>query len=442
MIICVIIIPMIFIYLNITKDISSYFTLLKNNIMNELQESNNHDILWVIAIPSNLDEYQKQIMLKSLKDSNINNIKLIYEADAASLSIYNDKYIDNKYKKKDNIFLLIDLGALSATFSVNKFEDNKGTIKNIYTNVKNNIGTNYIIEEILNIFNSLLGEYILDNIKSSNPGDWIKFLKDINKAIEDTYNINGIEIFEIANIFGIKEDKYYNYDDFRYNIKFNNFYIIIPSKLIGNIISKSLDKIKSSIEQIISELKENKIKLNYFILTGGFSQNKIIKEEIDKYAKEKSLSVQSFSSYQNAISKGCVIYGINPEYLSPKKSPINLGIFNFIKNEMEILIKKGEEIKNEINIIKYIKPQLENQKMIQIFVYLTDNVIKDDKDLKKYLFGRVLIKMNNKYHENIKLTIKYDTHVNFSAFDCIKEEYINTEFQFFNNNQIELFTKK
>ena len=80
--------------------------------------------------------------------------------------------------------------------------------------------------------------------------------------------------------------------------------------------------------------------------------------------------------------------------------------------------------------------------MIQIFVYLTDNVIKDDKDLKKYLFGRVLIKMNNKYHENIKLTIKYDTHVNFSAFDCIKEEYINTEFQFFNNNQIELFTKK
>ena len=232
---------------------------------------------------------------------------------------------------------------------------------------------------------------------------------------------------------------YFDYDDARYSIKFNNFYIIIPSNLIGKIISKSIDKIKSSIEQIISELKKNKIKLNYFILTGGFSQNKIIKEEIDKYAKEKSLSVQAFSSYQYAISKGCVIYGINPEYLSPKKCPINLGIYNFINNEMEILIEKGEEIKNEIIIVKYIKPQFENQKVIQIFVYLTNNEIKDAKDLKNYLFGRVLIKMN-KYYENIKLTIKYDTHVIFSAFDYIKEEYINTEFQFFNNNQIKLFT--
>ena len=427
------------IYLNITKDISSYFTMFKNIIMNEIQESNNEKILWVIAIPSNWDEFQKQMMVKSLKDSNINNIKLIYESDAASLSIYNDKYIDNEYKKKDNIFLLIDLGASSATFSVNKFEDKEGTIKHLYTNVKNNIGTNYVIEEIINIFTHLLLDSNLDNIKSSYPGDWIKFLKDINKAIEDTYNLNGIEIFEIANIFGIKDDLYYFYDDVRYNIKFNNFYIIIPSNLIGKIISKSIDKIKSSLEQIISELKKNKIKLNYLILTGGFSQNKIIKEEIGKYAKEKSLSIQSFTSYQNAISKGCVIYGINPECLSPKKCPINLGIFNFIKNEMEILIKKGEEIKSEINIVKYIKPQLENQKVIQIFVYLTDKEIKDGKDLKKYLFGRVLIKMN-KYYENIKLTIKYDTHINFSAFDCIKEEYIYTEFQFFNNNQIKLIS--
>ena len=226
---------------------------------------------------------------------------------------------------------------------------------------------------------------------------------------------------EITNIFGIKDDMYFDYDNARYSIKFNNFYIIIPSNLIGKIISKSIDKIKSSIEQIISELKKNKIKLNYFILTGGFSQNKIIKEEIDKYAKEKSLSVQAFSSYQYAISK------------------INLGIYNFINNEMEILIEKGEEIKNEIIIVKYIKPQFENQKVIQIFVYLTNNEIKDAKDLKNYLFGRVLIKMN-KYYENIKLTIKYDTHVIFSAFDYIKEEYINTEFQFFNNNQIKLFT--
>ena len=162
--------------------------------MKEIKESNNHEILWIISIPSNWDEFQKQIMIKSLKTSDINNIKLIYESDAISLSAYNDKYIDNKYKKKNNVFLLIDFGASSVSFTVNKFEDNKGTINQIFTEVKNDIGTNYIVEEIINIFVELLGEKNIENIKVNYPGDWIKFLKEINKVIENTFNINGIEI--------------------------------------------------------------------------------------------------------------------------------------------------------------------------------------------------------------------------------------------------------
>ena len=429
-----------YIYLNITNDLCSFFTMLKSDIMKEIKESNNHEILWIISIPSNWDEFQKQIMIKSLKTSDINNIKLIYESDAISLSAYNDKYIDNKYKKKNNVFLLIDFGASSVSFTVNKFEDNKGTINQIFTEVKNDIGTNYIVEEIINIFVELLGEKNIENIKVNYPGDWIKFLKEINKVIENTFNINGIEIFEITNIFNKNINVNFIYDNLKYNINFNKFNIMIPSKLIGNIISKSIDKIKLYIEHIISELKENKIKLNYFILTGGFSQNKIIKNELDKYAEDKSLSVQTLSSYQNAISKGCVIYGINPNNLLPKKSPITLGIFNYIKKEMEILIKKDEEIKNEIILEKYIKPQLENQKIIQIFVYLTDTEIKDSKELKKYLFGRVLIKLN-KNIEKIKLLIQYDTYLNFSAIYSNKGN-IKTEFQFFSNNQIKLFANE
>ena len=429
-----------YIYLNITNDLCSFFTMLKSDIMKEIKESNNHEILWIISIPSNWDEFQKQIMIKSLKTSDINNIKLIYESDAISLSAYNDKYIDNKYKKKNNVFLLIDFGASSVSFTVNKFEDNKGTINQIFTEVKNDIGTNYIVEEIINIFVELLGEKNIENIKVNYPGDWIKFLKEINKVIENTYNINGIEIFEITNIFNKNINVNFIYDNLKYNINFNKFNIMIPSKLIGNIISKSIDKIKLYIEHIISELKENKIKLNYFILTGGFSQNKIIKNELDKYAEDKSLSVQTLSSYQNAISKGCVIYGINPNNLLPKKSPITLGIFNYIKKEMEILIKKDEEIKNEIILEKYIKPQLENQKIIQIFVYLTDIEIKDSKELKKYLFGRVLIKLN-KNIEKIKLIIQYDTYLNFSAIYSNKGN-IKTEFQFFSDNQIKLFANE
>ena len=144
-------------------------------------------------------------------------------------------------------------------------------------------------------------------------------------------------------------------------------------------------------------------------------------------------------SYEYPISKGCVIYGINPEKLLPKKSSITLGIYNFLKNEMEILIKKGDEIKNQINLVKYIKPQLENQKYIQVFIYITDKDINDNQELKEYLFGRLLIK-THKNNENIQLNIKYDTQLTLSAIHYDTGGIIESEFQFFNNNQIQVFS--
>jgi len=135
------------------------------------------------------------------------------------------------------------------------------------------------------------------------------------------------------------------------------------------------------------------------------------------------------SSFQYVISKGCVIYGINPEKILPRKSQITLGIYNFINNKMDILIKKGDEINNEITIVKYIKAQLENQQTIQILIYLTDKDIKEYNDLKEYLLGRVVLK-NIKNINNIILNIKDDTHLNFDAKDYDTGNKIETVFEF------------
>ena len=191
-------------------------------------------------------------------------------------------------------------------------------------------------------------------------------------------------------------------------------------------------------------MKSSKINLNSFIITGGLSRNKIIKNEINKYVTQKSISAQYMSSYQYAISKGCVIYGLNPEKILPRKSEITLGIYNFLNNRMEILIKKGDEIKNELNVVKYIKTHLENQDKIQIFIYLTDKDLIDLKELKEHLFGRYIIKIDKKdiKYENIELIIKHDIYLTFSAIYYDTGEEIKpelTELEIFNNNQIKRF---
>ena len=423
--------------LNIEDDITSYFAMLKDDIMKEIEESDEKKILFIIAIPSNWDEFQKQLIKKTLNNIGMINIKMIYESEAASLCVYHDKFIEDKYKKKRNFFLLIDIGGSSISFSVNKYEDNKGSIKQILSSVKSDIGSIYITEEIINIFINLVGENYINYIKANNPGEWIKFLKEVNNAIENTYNINGVEIFELTNIFSISQDKLYKYDNIKYNIKFSKYNVILPSKLVGNIIAKCFYKIKIYLDEIMSYLKENRINLNSFILTGGLAQNKIIKTEIKKYAELNSLSVQYLSSYQNVISKGCIIYGINPEKLLSKKSPINMGIYSFLKNEMELLIKKGDEINDEIKLVMNIKPQLESQRKIQMHIFVTNKDINDKNELKKFLFGRVLIYFD-KVIENIKLMIIYDTHLTFCALDHNGKE-MKTVFQFFTEEQKKYF---
>ena len=423
--------------LNIEDDITSYFAMLKDDIMKEIEESDEKKILFIIAIPSNWDEFQKQLIKKTLNNIGMINIKMIYESEAASLCVYHDKFIEDKYKKKRNFFLLIDIGGSSISFSVNKYEDNKGSIKQILSSVKSDIGSIYITEEIINIFINLVGDNYINYIKANNPGEWIKFLKEVNNAIENTYNINGVEIFELTNIFSISQDKLYKYDNVKYNIKFNKYNVILPSKLVGNIIAKCFYKIKIYLDEIMSYLKGNRINLNSFILTGGLAQNKIIKTEIKKYAELNSLSVQYLSSYQNVISKGCIIYGINPEKLLSKKSPINMGIYSFLKNEMELLIKKGDQINDEIKLIMNIKPQLESQRKIQMHIFVTNKDINDKNELKKFLFGRVLIYFD-KVIENIKLMIIYDTHLTFCALDHNGKE-MKTVFQFFTEEQKKYF---
>lgn len=426
--------------LNIRDDITSYFSMMKKDILKDLKVFNENQILWILAIPSNWDEFQKQLIHKSLIDSGITNIKMIYESEAASLSIFSDKYIDKVYKKRNNYFLLIDFRSSSASFSINKIEDNYGSIKPIFTFIKDDIGSNYITIEIINIFFSLIGNTTINQVKSNNPRSWIKFLKEINNAIENTKSINGREIFEITNIFNDESDKKFIYREIKYHLKFNKFIIQLPSILIGNIILNNISKINLYLDDMYINLKNSKINLNSVIITGGFSQNKIIKNEIYKYFEEKNIPISYILSYEYAISKGCVLYGINPEKLLPKKSSVTLGIFNFLKNKMEILIKKGDEIKNEINLVKFIKPQLENQKYVHIFIYITDKDINDNQELKGYLFGRFLIK-THKNIEKIQLIIKYDTYLTLSAINYDTGVLIESEFQFFNNDQIRIFSE-
>lgn len=425
--------------LNIENVFKEYFIMLKNDIIKNIYEKYGLEndteiedkILWIQTIPSSWNEYEKQFLNNCLYKSGMKNNKLLYQFEAASLSIYYDKNIQDKYKKKNTYYILVDAGGYTS-ICTNKIIDSYGNIEQIIETKTDNLGIFNVTEEIIKILEKIYGKFFINNIKDEDPGKWLRTLKDILKAIENTYTLDGVEEFDIKLYFQNKKQKNitYIYKSIKYNIFSNKYSLMIPSDLIGEIILTNINKIIYNIDEMIKELKIKNMKIDCIIIAGGFSKNKIFQNQIEEYFYlKKDINIQYLSSYETVLSKGSVLYGINNYIKHNRISPITMGIKN--NNKIEILIRKGDKINNYIYINKNIKPHLENQKKIQINIYASNEDLFNDNELENKFFGRLLIKITGQKEEIIQLIIIYDTCFHFFSYSYESRKEIETVFQFF-----------
>ena len=421
---------------NIKDIIKEYFIMLQRDILENINSKtiNNNMIKWIISIPQSWNEFKKQIIYNAAIEAGMNNINLIYDNEAASLAMLSDKYIDDKLKNKGNTFMLIDSGGYYTNITINEIVNNniiKEKIK-INNHLLSNIGIITISEEIIKVLEDSFGKYYFDILKKEKPGQWIKILKDINKIITDTYKKEGIEEFEIKADFKGKGQYEYSYKTEKginkYIIKYNQYSIIFPAGLSGNIIYKNVQEIINNANNIINELKSNKIKIDSIIVTGGLSKNQIFQDEIKTIFNNK-IPIKYLSSYENVISKGAVIYGTSPDKIKSRISPATIGIRKKGDNNdnIEILIKKGEIFEN-YSITKFIKSTMKDQEIIQLNIYISE---KDDKLIENDFMGRLLLYIKKDYSGIIQLNINYDTVLNFYAIDYNNQREIKTKFEFF-----------
>lgn len=419
--------------LNIFNSIKEYFIMFKNDIIKGIRERYSQldeieeKIQWIISVPSSWGEFQKELMMNALINSGMKNIKIIYEQEAAALAMYYNKYIPNNMKQKNKNFILIDTGGYSMQITAYQIIDKYGSIKEIDTT--DNKYINNIKEEIIKVLCDIFGKQEIDKIKNDKPGDWVQILNDIDSAIDSTCSIDGSEYFEINVRFNKNFNKKFEYEYYgnKYIIDYDKISLKFPSSLIGKIILNNINNTKNIIQEIMNNLKQKNIKLDSIIITGGLSQNKIFQKEIEYYFnKDNKIKIEYLSSYQTAVSKGSVLYGIKPFQITTRICPITIGIKDK-SNKIEILIRKGEEIKKSVSIYKFLKAINEQQKIIQFNIYMSnDNKIGDNN-----YFGRLLLKMNDKNKGIIQLRIQYDTCLNFHAINYNNGFEIETEFQFF-----------
>ena len=423
--------------MNITHVIKEYFLLMKNDILQKLKEDrinyNLNTIEWIFSVPQSWNEFEKQIILNSAKDSGLSKISLIYESEAAALSLYTDVNIPKDFTRRKNTFILIDIGGINTLFSI--YEINNDYIKEkiqIKNNVIENCGILNIVEKIINVMEIVFGKKNINNIKKEDPGNWLKILKDIHKAIENTYRINGIEIFEIYIPFSSKGSYKYSFEHEnkikKYEIKYDKYNLLFPAGLIGEFIHKSSTKIINNINLIISDLKSKRIGINNIVVTGGFSKNKILQSDIkNNFIENSQINIHYLASYHTAISKGGIYYGLNSTKINSRFSQETIGIK--IGNSIQTFLVKGKSMNDTFSKTILIKPSSIDQKIIQINIYASNkNEILNENDF----IGRLIIYLNNRNNNDvIGVKINYDVVLSFHAYEAKSGKEIKTKFEYF-----------
>lgn len=199
----------------------------------------------------------------------------------------------------------------------------------------------------------------------------------------------------------------------KYRINYDKPNIYFPSDLIGKLIEDNTNVIIHKIENYLKIFKVNSI-----MVTGGFSKNKIFLSKLEK--DFNMINIEYLSSNDNVISKGSVIYSIHPFQIKSRKSTVTIGIQKNKYNDINFLVKKGEEIRNN-SLVKYIKPNLQNQEYIDIYIYINDeeNFTQFKKTDK---VGKIVLKLNSSNMNIIIVKFNYNLIISFYAYYQNREE--------------------
>ena len=326
--------------------IKEFLILMKEHIIENvggINYLNIKDIKWILTVPPLLDENAKNKMRELAIKAEMRNVEIALEPEVASLAIFYEKNIGEELLKPKNTFLLVDMGGLTVDFTAMKILDENHNLEQLLEPVSYTFGSNFINDEIINIIETVYGKEKLDKVKKENYDKWEETLEEIEKKKKE---IDDNEAKSFNLIIKFNDKRCGTLSDnckFTYNgteIPYTSTSINIPNHLILKIINDLGNKILKKIKQKISETKED---INYIILTGGFSNNIILRKKIKNSLENSASDLIFLNEPEKTVMKGAALYGIKPNQIKKRIMPISIGI-SLDNNKFYTFVKRGESV--------------------------------------------------------------------------------------------------
>ena len=402
--------------------IKEFLILMKEHIIENvggINYLNIKDIKWILTVPPLLDENAKNKMRELAIKAEMNDVEIALEPEVASLAIFHDKNIGEELLKPKNTFLLVDMGGLTVDFTAMKILDKNYNLEQLLEPVSYTFGSNFINDEIINIIETVYGKEKLNKVKKEHYDLWDKTLQDIEvkkKEIDD----NEAKSFNLDIIFNEKRCGTLSDNcKFTYNeteIPYTSTSINIPNHLILKIINDLGNKILKKIKQKISETKED---INYIILTGGFSNNNILRKKIKKSLENSTSDLIFLNEPEKTVMKGAALYGIKPNQIKKRKMPISIGI-SLDDNKYHTFVKRGESV--DVTRTFSTDIQLSDNSILFYYSYKKREINNENK---RFLDEIKLPYIDSSDKRNITIFTKFSSYITVEVKEKGIDEVIN-----------------
>ena len=243
------------------------------------------------------------------------------EPEAASLTMFKDDNIDEKYKEKGKIFMLIDAGGYTLDITINEIVDTQGNLKQLSPS-GGAYGSMNINDYLIKLVEETFTKEKTDDLRKNRYDLWKITLDSIEKKKKElrddesdapNYKIDirfekNCEPGFFSWIFRKKCSKIISYGKVEYDDK----YLYIQKDIMRQILLKNINKIIKHIKKLIKDFPN----IDLMVLTGGFSKCILLNEEIKR---NFNYPYKELIDPEVSIMRGAAIYGIKPNQIISRK---------------------------------------------------------------------------------------------------------------------------
>uniref|UniRef100_A0A4W6FIT4 Heat shock protein family A (Hsp70) member 12A.2 n=1 Tax=Lates calcarifer TaxID=8187 RepID=A0A4W6FIT4_LATCA len=291
------------------------------------------DFTWVLTVPAIWDPSAKQFMREAatqVTTISLESTDLVIALEPEAASVWCKKlpaegFItqnhggDSLEHSPGTQYIVVDCGGGTIDITVHEVLDG-GALKELHKASGNDLGGQTVDKKFKEFLREIFCHGVWDEYESNYPSEVQKMMYDFAVLKQEDDDAQIICPFNLGTIAQRRQEIEKFFETVR-GVSWHDGSIKISKQKMKSFFIESLNGITKSLREIL----DKDFNIQFILLVGGYAESKILRGHINDQFGDQCKVLCPFRA-QEAIVKGAVKFGRNPEVVASRKSAFTYGI--------------------------------------------------------------------------------------------------------------------